>query len=288
MVGEHHVQQDGAFVSIAAEAWQVFGDPFSRRSAKLRSKWHWHDCAAARVDLQVPSRVARRVLAVAARMADAAPPLLQIFSARWTVAPSSPRTWRHRQVPLLPVRRGCPRLWRASAGTCPSSRASEAWRTYSELFIRCATASMREIVAYHQTEQGAGVNDQGSRSALSRAFGDMSDGGRLESFTMPGFGYGLLAAGLDEHFLLQYFTVAHASRVGHGSRPVIARRPHCCGAALPRAGRHDGATVPQMDAALRASDHAHCGWARLCRGSGWPRAGRRQSRRPVQATAVCP
>ena len=56
-----------------------------------------------------------------------------------------------------------------------------------------------EILAWHQTQQGSGV--KGSRlklGVLAGCGGDVSCGDQLETFTVHGWGYGLLQADLVE------------------------------------------------------------------------------------------
>jgi hypothetical protein len=71
---------------------------------------------------------------------------------------------------------------------------------------------IREMVEWHQTEQGDKV--AGSRlklGVLSGCGGDVHCGNSLETFTIHGWGYGLLHADLIEPFLLQFFALsAHA------------------------------------------------------------------------------
>ena len=95
-----------------------------------------------------------------------------------------------------------------------SNRDSEPWRTYSELMYSGAVddATIREIHAWHQTQQGSHVT--GSRlklGVLSGCGGDVHCGDQLETFTIHGWGYGLLQADLVEPFLLQFYALsAHA------------------------------------------------------------------------------
>merc|ERR1740117_1015091 len=95
-----------------------------------------------------------------------------------------------------------------------SNRDSEPWRTYSEALYSGALneSVISEIVQWHNQKQGAGV--RGSRlklGVLAGAGGDVSSGDQLETFTIHGWGYGLLQADLIEPFLLQYFALsAHA------------------------------------------------------------------------------
>lgn len=101
----------------------------------------------------------------------------------------------------------------AAAG---SHRASESWRTYSEALYSGALddATVGEIYDYHRTARAEGANAVGHMASLMKigvlagCGGDVSCGEHLETFTLFGFGYGLLQADLAEAFLLQYFAVA--------------------------------------------------------------------------------
>ena len=86
-----------------------------------------------------------------------------------------------------------------------SNRDSEPWRTYAEALYSGAIepAVTAEILAWHQTQQGSGV--KGSRlklGVLSGCGGDVHCGDSLETFTIHGFGYGLLQADLVEECVL--------------------------------------------------------------------------------------
>ena len=79
--------------------------------------------------------------------------------------------------------------------SAPSNRDSEPWRTYSEALYSGALepATITAILEWHQRAQGSGV--KGSRlklGVLSGCGGDVSCGDQLETFTLHGFGYGLL------------------------------------------------------------------------------------------------
>lgn len=95
-----------------------------------------------------------------------------------------------------------------------SPRDSEGWRTYAEAMYSGALSdrTIQEILEWHQTRQGSRV--KGSRlklGALSGCGGDVSCGDQLMTFTVHGWGYGLLQADLVEPFLLQYYALsAHA------------------------------------------------------------------------------
>lgn len=91
----------------------------------------------------------------------------------------------------------------------------EPWRTYSEALYSGAIepAVIRELLAWHQTQTGNGV--KGSRlklGVLSGCGGDVSCGDSLETFTIHGWGYGLLQADLIEPYLLQYFALSVCSQ----------------------------------------------------------------------------
>lgn len=95
-----------------------------------------------------------------------------------------------------------------------SNRASEPWRTYAEALYSGAIQPdvTSELLQWHQTAQGQGVT--GSRlklGVLSGCGGDVHCGDSLETFTIHGWGYGLLQADLIEPFLMQYYALsAHA------------------------------------------------------------------------------
>ena len=79
----------------------------------------------------------------------------------------------------------------------PSRRDSEPWRTYSEAFYSGAleSSTVASILEWHQRAQGSGV--RGSRlklGVLSGCGGDVACGDQLETFTLHGWGYGLLQA----------------------------------------------------------------------------------------------
>ena len=89
--------------------------------------------------------------------------------------------------------------------------AAEPWRTYAEaMYSGILNASLvSELLDWHRTEQGTDV--KGSRlklGVLAGAGGDVSTGDQLETFTIHGWGYGLLASDLIEPFLLQYFALS--------------------------------------------------------------------------------
>ena len=84
-----------------------------------------------------------------------------------------------------------------------SHRDSEAWRTYAEVMYSGAldNSTIREILLWHQTQQGHGV--RGSRLKLGVLAGcglDVSCGDQLETFTIHGWGWGLLQADLTEEY----------------------------------------------------------------------------------------
>ena len=90
-----------------------------------------------------------------------------------------------------------------------SSRDSEPWRTYAEALYSGAipAKTVAEVLAWHQTQRCA----SGSRlklGILTGSGGDVSNGDVLETFTLAGWGYGLLAADLTEAYLLQWLAVS--------------------------------------------------------------------------------
>ena len=92
-----------------------------------------------------------------------------------------------------------------------SNRDSEPWRTYSEAMYSGALSNdtLLEILHWHQTQQGAGV--RGSRlklGVLSGCGGDVRCGDSLETFTVHGWGYGLLQADAVEAYLLNLYALS--------------------------------------------------------------------------------
>ena len=187
-----------AFVSIATEMWRGFVE-MGVVLAEI-----------ANTTSAGPSTVA--VLNnISSRMLHVAPLLLQAIqrSMATDVIPAATRN-TPRCFPYVAGIRDCGEL----PPSVPTSRGSEAWRTYSEMFGSGALepAIITEILHWHQTQQGSGVN--GSRlklGVLAGAGNTVANGDQLETFTIHGFGYGLLSADLVEPFLLQYFALsAHA------------------------------------------------------------------------------
>ena len=93
----------------------------------------------------------------------------------------------------------------------PSNRGSEPWRTYSEAMYSGALTddTMLDILHWHQTQQGTGV--RGSRlklGVLSGCGSDVSCGDSLETFTVHGWGYGLLQADAIEAYLLNLYALS--------------------------------------------------------------------------------
>lgn len=83
--------------------------------------------------------------------------------------------------------------------SAPSNRDSEPWRTYAETLYSGAIDDniTAELLEWHQTKQGNGV--AGSRlkmGILSGCGGDVHCGDQFETFTIHGWGYGLLKADL--------------------------------------------------------------------------------------------
>lgn len=173
------------FLSIATEMWRGF-----------------RDCgealAAAAIATGDPE------LAVAGKVfAEAAPPLLADLRASMRKDAVGPAP---RCIPYVAGVPECGML--SSAG---SNRDSEPWRTYAEAMYSGAIEIelIPELLAWHQTEQGAGV--RGSRlklGVLAGCGGDVSCGDQLETFTIHGWGYGLLQADLIEPFLLQFLALS--------------------------------------------------------------------------------
>ena len=112
----------------------------------------------------------------------------------------------------------------------PSNRDSEPWRTYSEAMYSGAldNDTLLEILHWHQTQQGAGVH--GSRlklGVLSGCGGDVHCGDSLETFTVHGWGYGLLQADAIEAYLLNFYALSsHAYTRGTFIAPGSHLREH--------------------------------------------------------------
>jgi hypothetical protein len=105
----------------------------------------------------------------------------------------------------------------AGAATCDElnstqasvDRASESWRTYSEVLMSgiLDAATTTELLVYHQTVPRTG----GSRlklGVLAGSGGSVSSGQDLETFTIHGWGWGLIQADLIPAFLLQFYSLA--------------------------------------------------------------------------------
>eukprot|EP00440_Ansanella_granifera_P019137 gb/GFBE01020791.1/.p1 GENE.gb/GFBE01020791.1/~~gb/GFBE01020791.1/.p1 ORF type:complete len:845 (+),score=132.62 gb/GFBE01020791.1/:1-2535(+) len=179
------------FISIAAEMWRGF-----------------RDCG------EVLARIAERtkrqdVGRVAAAMNSVAPKVKEDLkrSMAKDAQGSFPRC-----MPYAAGSQTCGVL-----ADAPSNRDSEPWRTYAEAFYSGALESetMAEILVWHQTQQGDGVN--GSRlklGVLAGCGGDVTCTDQFMTFTLHGWGYGLLQADQIDAFLLQYFAVS-----AHGYTP---------------------------------------------------------------------
>ena len=137
------------------------------------------------------------------RLSTAAPGILKDFRASMqaSVMPGSyPRCY-----PYVAGAETCDELNATQAG---SARASEAWRTYSEAFYSGGVEESvaKEIVAWHQLN-----GKKGSRvklGVLTGSGGDVASTGALETFTIHGWGYGLLQHDMVEAFLLQFFALS--------------------------------------------------------------------------------
>ena len=207
------------FISIAAEAWRGLRD-----GGEVLGE------LATSVVLRKNATAARIARALASEMLKAAEGLLRDLRA--SVAASAipeQRPARHMLRPgeqgEHPGNRTTSRTGRTTAvchpyvagsRTCgflpgaPSSRDSESWRTYAEAMYSGAldAPTVREIYEWHRF---ARAERGGARLLLGVLTGsgiDNSAGAVLETFTLFGWGYGLLQSDLIEPFLLQYFAVA--------------------------------------------------------------------------------
>jgi hypothetical protein len=251
------------FVSIGTEMWRGFRDCGEaladiastmstgylapRTNEAMTNERHSAGTSTSGFTPLAANATKAEVVAVAKRMTDVESPLLQDL--RNSVArDASPGN------SSIPNASGIPRCFAYVAGVhecgmlpaslnVPSSRASEPWRTYAEMLYSGALEpeTVREIVAWHQTQQGGGV--RGSRlklGVLAGAGSTVANGDSFESFTLHGWGYGLLVADLVEAFLLQYFAVsAHAYTRGTWIAPESvnldrnsASPPYCTPAGL--------------------------------------------------------
>ena len=192
-----HADTAYPFISIAAEAWRGLRDCGEALAA----------IAAA---LPPSDPRAARAAALAATMSAAAPPLLadlrRSMALDATLVPDVTGTGNVTCHPYAAGVRECGMLPGA-----PSNRDSEPWRTYSEALYSGALepATIDAIVTYHQRAQGAGV--RGSRlklGVLSGCGADVSCGDQLETFTVHGWGYGLLMVDRPRDYLLQYFALS--------------------------------------------------------------------------------
>ena len=163
----------------------------------------FRDCGAALLSIanRTGSDGAR---ALGAQMSSAAPSLLRDIRA----SVAKDRTPQNGSV-CHPYVAGVPEC--GMLPHAPSNRDSEPWRTYSEAMYSGAltNATLLEILEWHQTQQGAGV--RGSRlklGVLSGCGGDVHCGDSLETFTVHGWGYGLLQADAIEAFLLNLYALS--------------------------------------------------------------------------------
>jgi hypothetical protein len=188
-----------AFISIAAEAWRGMRDcgEALREISDSMPHSRYRETAAARN--------------LSSRMLREAPGQLRDLhsSLARSSFPEPPEAGRP-NVTCHP--------YAAGEATCgmlqdaPSSRDSEAWRTYAEaLYSGAIPANVTaEILEWHQTARAP----SGSRLKLGVLTGsglDVASGDALETFTLFGWGYGLLQADLVEPFVLQWLAV-----VAHG------------------------------------------------------------------------
>ena len=150
-----------------------------------------------------------RLVALAARMAGEAPLLLADLRSSVAADAFTHRNALGHNVTCHPYAAGvreCGMLPHP-----PTHRDSEPWRTYSEALYSGALerTTVAEILEWHQTAQGSGV--RGSRlklGILAGCGGDVSCGDQLETFTLHGWGYGLLLADLVHPYLLLYFAIS--------------------------------------------------------------------------------
>ena len=170
------------FLSIAAEAWRGLRD-CGEALAQV----------AAAMDPSDGRRAA--VLELASRMGQEAPRLLQDLRRSVELDATHELNAFGEQVTCHPYAAGTRECGMLPAA--PSNRDSEPWRTYAEAMYSGAldASIIRDILVWHQTTQGSGV--RGSRlklGVLSGCGGDVSCGDQLETFTIHGWGYGLLQA----------------------------------------------------------------------------------------------
>ena len=182
------------YISIAAEMWRGFRDLGSALTA----------AAAGNGSATAAVMLGRNLTA-------AAPPILADFQRSMRLSAVPGRYPRCR--PYVAGDLTCGELNASEAG---SARASEPWRTYSEALYSGGVErpAVEELLAWHQTAPIAGGAGLGSRLKLGIPSGsgsDVSSGGDLSTFTVHGWGYGLLQADLIEPFLLQAYALsAHA------------------------------------------------------------------------------
>ena len=184
------------FISITAEAWRGFTE-VGKALADVAESTHVPD-----------SGTHAKLLNVSQRLLTIAPVLLHdLRRSMATDVIATNVSGGPRCFPYVAGIRECGEL----PPSVPTSRASEPWRTYAEAFYSGALEApvISEILAWHQTQSGSGV--RGSRLKLgvvSGAGNTVANGDQFETFTMHGFGYGLLTADLVEPFLLQYYAIS--------------------------------------------------------------------------------
>ena len=186
-----------SYISIAAEAWRGMRDGGAALHTLSAVLMPTHPHAAA---------LARNL---SAEMTATAPAMLTDLrtSMRRSAFHEADGTVCHPYVAAAAGNATCGEL---SAGAADSSRASEAWRTYAEALYSGAIepGTTSELLEWHQHARCAGHGSRLKLGVLTGSGLDVSNGDVLETFTLFGWGYGLLQADLIAPFLLQYFAVA--------------------------------------------------------------------------------
>ena len=139
-----------AFVSIATEMWRGFVEC----GAVLEEI-----ASSGATPTPTPPAVIAQLRNVSAAMLRVAPPLLATIRRSMAMDVIATNVTRGpRCFPYVAGIRECGELPTPPVGP-PTSRASEAWRTYSEMLFSGALepATIAEILAWHQTQQGQGV-----------------------------------------------------------------------------------------------------------------------------------
>jgi hypothetical protein len=133
----------------------------------------------------------------------------------------------------------CGMLFATGNTTTSSPRDSESWRTYSEAMYSGALddQTIVDIVAWHQTHGSCGkqpchawnstastlpmINGSMLKAGVpAGSGGDVENGDQMMTFTVHGWGAGLLQADLIEAFLVHYFALsAHAYTRGSWIAP---------------------------------------------------------------------